>query len=92
MTAADTVNFNQILINGPGDILVQNTGAVDYTFTVTSTPDAQGRSTDLGPYTVSADDIALFRIDQYKGWVQSDGYIYLQASNALVKFGFIRRG
>lgn len=92
MTAADTSNLNQILLDGPGIVVAQNTGATDYTVTITSAPDAQGRSGDIATYTVSADDIAIIKIDQTKGWVQSDGYLYLQASNVAVKLGFIRLG
>lgn len=91
MTAADVANLNQIVIDGPGYILVQNTGGVDYTFTLTSAPDQQLRTGDIGPYTISADELMIFKIDQTKGWVQPDGNIYLQASNAAVKIGWIRR-
>lgn len=92
MTAADTSNLNQILLDGPMIIVAQNTGATDYTVTLTSAADPQKRTGDIATYTVSADDILVFKIDQVAGWVQSDGYLYLQASNVAVKLGAIRLG
>jgi hypothetical protein len=92
VTAADTVNYNQILLDCPMLVIAQNTGASDYTVTITSAVDAQNRTGDITTYTISADDILVFRIDQYTGWRQSDGYLYLQASNAAVKLAAIRIG
>lgn len=89
-TAADITNLNQILLDGPGYVIAQNTGASDYTVTLTSAPDEKGRFGDITTYTISADDVMVFKIDQTKGWLQTDGYLYLQASNAAVRLGFIR--
>lgn len=91
MAAADTVNKNQVLLDTTGYVIAQNTDTVDRTVTITSSPDPQKRSGDIGPYTLSADEIAIFHIDQVAGWVQSDGYLYLEASNAAVKLGFVRK-
>lgn len=92
MTAADTSNFNQILLDGPIYVIAQNTDTVDRTVTITSAVDPQNRTGDITTYTISADDILVLKIDQYSGWRQSDGYLYLQASNAAVKLGAIRIG
>lgn len=92
MTAADTVNKNQILLDGPIIVMAQNTDTVDRTVTITSAVDPQNRTGDIGPYTLSANDIKLLMIDQVAGWKQSDGYLYLEASNAAVKLGAIRLG
>ena len=92
MTAADITNLNQILLDGPILLLAQNTDSVDRTVTITSAPDPQKRSGDITTYNLSADEILALKIDQTAGWVQSDGYLYLQASNAAVKLGAIRLG
>lgn len=89
MTAADVSNKNQILLDRDLIVVIQNTDTVDRTFTITSAPDAQKRSGDIGPYTLSADEVFHFRVNQVSGWVQSDGYLYIEASNAAVKFGVI---
>lgn len=91
MTAADVANKNQILLDGPVYVIAQNTDTVDRTITITGAPDPQKRSVDIGPYTLSADDIAIFHIDQVAGWVQTDGFLYLEASNAAVKLGAVRK-
>src|SRR6185312_1524756 len=78
MTAADTVNFNQILFDGSMYVIAQNTDSVDRTVTITSAVDAQNRSGDITTYTISADDILVLKMDQFPGWRQSDGYLYLQ--------------
>lgn len=91
MTAADVANLNQILASNAMIILVQNTDTVDHTVTFTSAPDLQKRTGDIANYTVNAGEIAVLKMDQFSGWVQSDGYIYLQANNAAVKIGVIRQ-
>lgn len=91
MTAADVSNKNQILLDGPVYVVAQNTDTVDRTVTLTSAPDSQKRTGDIGPYTLSADEIQIFHIDQVSGWVQTDGYMYLEANNAAVKLGVIRK-
>lgn len=92
MTAADTVNLNQILLDGPMIVVAQNTDTLDRTITLTSAVDPQNRTGDIATYTISADDIAVFKIDQVAGWKQSDGFLYLQASVAAVKLGAVRLG
>ncbi len=92
MTAADIANNNQILLDGPMIVIAQNTDTVDRTITLTSSSDPQNRTGDIFAYTLSADEIAAFKIDQVAGWKQADGYLYLQANNAAVKLGAIRLG
>lgn len=90
MTAADIVNLNQFLLDGPIIVIAQNTDSVARTITITSTTDPQNRSGDITTYSIAAGGLACIRIDQYPGWKQSDGFLYLQANNALVKLGAIR--
>lgn len=90
MTGADITNSNQILLDGPMIVLAQNTDASARTVTLTSSPDPQNRSGDITSYSIAADEIAAFKIDQISGWRQSDGFLYLAANNALVKLGAIR--
>lgn len=92
MTGADITNNNQILLDGPMIVIAQNTDTVDRTITLTSSADPQKRTGDISAYTLSADEIAAFKIDQIAGWAQTDGYLYLQANNAAVKLGAIRLG
>lgn len=92
MAAADTSNLNQILLDGPMIVLVQNTAGVPGTVTLTSSADSLNRTGDIATYTVAAGGISAFKIDQTNGWKQTDGYLYLQASATTMKLGAIRLG
>lgn len=89
MTAADVANMNQFSASGKDLIVAHNTGASAYSVTITSAPDPYGRSKDIATYSLAAGEYAVFGPFQLAGWVQSDGKIYLQASNASVKFGIV---
>lgn len=92
LTAADVVNNNQILLDGPMLIIAHNSGASARTLTLTSLADPQNRTGDISAYSIGAGEVAAFKIDAYSGWRQTDGYLYLQANNAEVKIGAIRLG
>lgn len=88
LLAADVANKNQFAPTGDDLLLVQNSGASPYTFTITSVADALKRTGDVGPYTIAAGEIAAYRI-KVDGWKQSDGFVYVEANNAAVKFAVI---
>lgn len=88
MAAADVANKNQFLPGGNDLVLMQNSGASPYTVTITSAADAQNRTGDITTFSLEAGDIACFLVKS-NGWVQADGYVYLEASNASVKFGVV---
>lgn len=92
LTAADTTNNNQILLDGPVILVAHNTGASARTITITSAADPQNRTGDISAYSIGAGEYWAMKIDQIPGWKQSDGYLYLQANNAEVKIGAIRLG
>lgn len=93
MTAADVANGNQFTLDGPVLLVAQNTdGASARTITLTSAADPQNRTGDVTAYSIGIGEVAVFKIDQIAGWKQSDGMMYLSASNAAVKFGVIRLG
>lgn len=87
--ACDASNKNQFTPSADDLILVWNTHATNpYTFTVTSAPDALNRTGDITTYAVAAGVISAFRVKTL-GWVQSDGKVYLEGSNASVKFAVV---
>jgi hypothetical protein len=87
LQAADVSNKNSFVC-GPNDIVIaQNSGASPYTVTITSAADPlTGRSGDITTYSLAAGEIAVFGPFKAPGWMQTDGSIYLEASNAAVKF------
>lgn len=92
LTAADTVNKEQIALTGKEVIIVQNTGGVGYTYTVTSAADPYGRTLDITAAAIAAGAIhVLGPFSGLTGWIQpADGKLYFEASNVAVKFGVYR--
>ena len=88
-TAADTVNKNQFKPTGNDLIVAWNSGASPYTITITSIADDKKRTGDITTYSLAAADIAVLGPMKLDGWKQADGYVYLEASNAAVKFAII---
>jgi len=89
MTAADVANLNEFVASGKDLIVAHNTGGSTYTVTVTSAPDPYGRTKDVAAVNITAGAYMVFGPLELTGWQQSDGRIYLQASNAAVKFGVV---
>lgn len=92
MAAADTVNFNEFVAQGQDLIIAQNTGGSPYTVTITSAPDPWGRVGHISAESIAAGAIRIYGPLATRGWIQPDGRIYLQASNAAVKFGIVNLG
>jgi hypothetical protein len=88
--ASDNVNGNQFPASGNDLLVVQNTNAGAQTFTVRSAPDPQGRSIDIATYQVGIGLFSVFKLSQQVGWVQPDGNIYLDSSNANIKFAIFK--
>lgn len=89
MTAADVGNGNQFVASGKDLVVVHNPAGLSYTVTVTSSPDAYGRTKDITTETVTAGQYKIFGPFEVAGWIQTDGKIYLSASNAGVLLGIV---
>lgn len=92
MTAADTVNFEQFVHTGEEILIVQNAGATPHTYTITSTPDPQGRTGDIAAQSIAAGAIHVVGKLGSIGWttlVNGQRMVFLQANHAEVKFGVI---
>lgn len=89
MTAADVANKNQFRAGHEDIIFAHNTGASPHTITITSAPDEYGRSEDVAAYSLGAGEYAVFGPLKPHGWQQTDGYIYLEADHAEIKFGIV---
>lgn len=91
-TAADTTNFERFVLTGTEVVLVWNTGASPYTYTVTSTADPQGRTGDITTAAIAAGAIHALGPFALDGWRQSaGGYLHIQASNTAVKWAIYRQ-
>lgn len=89
MTAADTVNKEQIASTGKELVIAHNTGGSPYTVTINSAADEYGRTGDITSYSIAAGAIAAFGPFPVHGWRQTNNYINLEANNTAVKFGVV---
>lgn len=87
--AADVTNKEQFVPSGDDLVIAHNTGGSANTITLTSAADALNRTGDISTYSVGAGELAMFRYKK-PGWMQSDGRVYLEASNAAVKWSVIQ--
>jgi hypothetical protein len=85
-TAADNVNGNSFQSTGREILLVNNPDVAAHTFTVTSVPDALGRSLDIATYSVASLGIAAIDMDTIAGWRQANGQVFLAVNSNLLKF------
>lgn len=88
MTAANTTDKEQYTVADGDVILVHNTGLSSRTYTVTSVADPFGRTGDVSGVSIAAGAIHALRVG-LEGWRQTNGYVYLEANNAEVKFGIL---
>jgi len=85
-TAADATNKEQFAPSGDDLVIAWNSGASPYTITFTSVADPTTKRTgDVTAYSLAAGDHAAFRFKK-TAWMQTDGNIYIEASNAAVKW------
>jgi hypothetical protein len=89
--ACDAVNGNSFTVTGQEILVVQNSGASAYTFTVQSVADPFGRTdTSLTNYSVAAGGIAMIELKYLIGWQQTGQVAYTSCSNASLKFAIVR--
>jgi hypothetical protein len=86
--AGDPINGNLFLITGEEILVIQNTDTVAHSFTALSTQDAVGRTDDL-VYSVPANSVAILQFSVLEGYVQPDGNVYLNPSDAHIKFAVV---
>lgn len=84
-TAADVANKDQFTPSGDDLVIIHNSGASPYTVTFTSVVDELKRTGDVSAHSIAAGAIAGFRFKK-PGWMEPDGKVYIEASNAAVKW------
>ena len=82
-------NGNQFVCGGKDLVIAHNTGGSAYTITISSVADPYGRTGDVATYSLGAGEYGVFGPFDTTGWRQTDGYIYLEATNVAVKFGIV---
>jgi hypothetical protein len=88
--AADAVNKNSFTSTGTEVVIAYNSSdAADATVTITSVADNLGRTKDATKL-VAKGAYHMFGPIATPGWRQANGQVYLEASDAAVKFAVIR--
>lgn len=88
--ACDATNGNSFAATGKEELLLHNTDSSAATVTISSVPDALGRSSDIAAYSIPAAGFAMYSFSQLPGWQQVDGTIKFTASSALVFAAVLR--
>jgi hypothetical protein len=92
----DAVNGNSFVATGQEILLFENTDTVTHTVTISSVPDALGRSdVSLTTYTVpvavgGTSGLSAIQMKSLAGWLQAGGVIFLTTNSALIKIVVLR--
>lgn len=90
MTAAIVADKEQVVMSGNDLLVAYNSGGAPYTITITSVAEGRTKRTgDITAYSLGAGEYAVFGPFEKSGWMQTDGKLYFEANNALVKFGVV---
>lgn len=87
---ADISNQNSFKATGREIVVAHNTDSAGHTVTINSVADPYNRTEDISSYSIPAGEIHIFGPFQNTGWIQSDGYIYLEADDSTVEFSVIK--
>ena len=90
LTGADVPNKNSVMLTGRELLLIQNADTVAHNITITSVPDDKNRLGHITSFSVGAGLYYVFGPVQLAGWQQTDGRLYFEADNALIKFAVLR--
>jgi hypothetical protein len=92
LTACDAVNGNAFTATGHEILLVQNTdGAGAHTITVSSLPDALGRSdSSLTNYSIPTSGFIAIHLSTLAGWRQATGQVFTTCNSNLLKFAVLQ--
>lgn len=89
MTAADTTDKEQFVWTGSEILIIHNTDSGSQTWTLTSVADPYGRVGHITSETIAAGAIRVVDCLSSLGWRQTNGFVYLEASDPAVEFGVI---
>ena len=89
--ASDITNGNAFPYTGREILTLRNTSLTNArTLTVTSAPDRYGRVKDIATYSVPANKLHAVPPFIAEGWVQADGKIWVDGSNAELLLGVLK--
>lgn len=90
-TAADASNKEQFVSTGKELVIARNSnaGSTARTVTINSVANAKHRTGNVNAVSIAAGASRIFGPFPKNGWVQSNGMIYMEASNAEVLWAVV---
>lgn len=89
-TGADVANGNQFQATGREILLARNTDTLSHNVSVTSVADPYGRTGNITNDAIAAGAFRVYQQFPITGWMQSDGYVYLNGDHATIQFAVLR--
>lgn len=86
---SDVANGNQVRITGRTLLLVRNINAGAQSVTIASAADPYSRFGTITAAALASNQQKVFPMFPLLGWLQSDGYLYINGSHADVQFGVV---
>lgn len=91
LTAADVSNKNYFVMEGDDLLIVRNDGTGAQTVTIASVADDMGRTGDITADSLAQDTWAVYGpFRNTAGWAQTQRHMYLEASDAGMKFAVVK--
>lgn len=87
-TVAIVADKEQFVPGNDTLVIVKNAAVSAKTVTFTSKTDDKNRTGDVTAYSIGASETAMFRFKK-AGWMQSDGYIYMEAESTDISYAVI---
>lgn len=87
-TDADATNKNRFRYTGREVLLIRNAGSAQ-SVTIVSADDPYSRTEDITESVASGGTVAAPFMDR-AGWVQTDGYVHVNAGSSAIKLAVLR--
>ena len=89
-TAADPSNLNQFIMTGRELLLVRNDDVGAQTVSLLTVNDPFKRKADITTYSLGISEEMVFWFGDVQGWLQTGGFVFIDPSDADLKFAVIR--
>lgn len=89
-TQGDSVNGHKVVLTGREVVIMMNTAAVIQGATIQSVADPYGRTGDATYNIPASSGVAVFQMFPTAGWIQSNGYLYIDVSSNTINLAVIK--
>ncbi len=89
-TTGDPTNGHKVVLTGREVVVAINNGSLTQGVTVQSVADKYGREGDSDYIILGSSQVIFFQMFPTHGWIQSDGYLYIDVSSATIGVAVIK--